>query len=205
MKILILGAGAIGGYVGGRLHQHGADVTFLVRPARQQAMQRDGLVIKSTKGDIVQKVKTVLKAGEGGPYDVDGIVGAIRLRPGSGTRATILGAGATARSALLALVRLGKRREPCLVFVAKRQVQREVEAGTLVALTIKDADWHRPIGVIHRRNKTLSTAASKFKELLKAPVDSLPPVERANGHQKGRMRAMRVEKSSVAASASPAG
>ncbi len=39
--------------------------------------------------------------------DVDGIVGAIRLRPGSGTRATILGAGATARSAPLALVRLG--------------------------------------------------------------------------------------------------
>src|SRR6478735_12014543 len=70
MKILILGAGAIGGYVGGRLHQSGADVTFLVRPARQQAMQRDGLVIKSTKGDITQKVKTVLKAGEGGPYDV---------------------------------------------------------------------------------------------------------------------------------------
>lgn len=70
MKILILGAGAIGGYVGGRLHQHGGDVTFLVRPARQQAMQRDGLVIRSTKGDITQKVKTVLKAGEGGPYDV---------------------------------------------------------------------------------------------------------------------------------------
>ena len=70
MKILILGAGAIGGYVGGRLHQHGADVTFLVRPARQQAMQRDGLVIKSTKGDVVQKVKTVLKAGEDGPYDI---------------------------------------------------------------------------------------------------------------------------------------
>ncbi len=70
MKILILGAGAIGGYVGGRLHQHGADVTFLVRPARQQAIQRDGLVIRSTKGDITQKVKTVLKASEGGPYDV---------------------------------------------------------------------------------------------------------------------------------------
>jgi 2-dehydropantoate 2-reductase len=70
MKILILGAGAIGGYVGGRLHQSGADVTFLVRPARQQALQRDGLVIKSTKGDVTQKVKTVLKANEGGPYDV---------------------------------------------------------------------------------------------------------------------------------------
>lgn len=69
-------------------------------------------------------------------------------------------------------------------------VQREVEAGTLVALTIKDADWHRPIGVIHRRNKTLSTAASKFKELLKAPVASLPPVERANGHKNGRVKSV---------------
>ena len=36
VKILILGAGAIGGYVGGRLQQSGADVTFLVRPARQR-------------------------------------------------------------------------------------------------------------------------------------------------------------------------
>jgi 2-dehydropantoate 2-reductase len=70
MKILILGAGAIGGYVGGRLHQTGADVTFLVRPARRAAMERDGLVIKSTKGDITQKVKTVLAASEGGPYDL---------------------------------------------------------------------------------------------------------------------------------------
>ncbi|MBI3199196.1 MAG: 2-dehydropantoate 2-reductase [Rhodospirillales bacterium] len=70
MKILILGAGAIGGYVGGRLHQSGADVTFLVRDKRNEALKRDGLVIRSTKGDITQKVKTVLEASEGGPYDV---------------------------------------------------------------------------------------------------------------------------------------
>jgi 2-dehydropantoate 2-reductase len=70
MKTLILGAGAIGGYVGGRLHQSGADVTFLVRPARCEVLTKDGLVIKSTKGDITQKVKTVLSGSEGGPYDV---------------------------------------------------------------------------------------------------------------------------------------
>ncbi len=70
MKILILGAGAIGGYVGGRLHQTGADVTFLVREKRLEALRRDGLVIRSTKGDITQKVKTVTKGSEGGPYDV---------------------------------------------------------------------------------------------------------------------------------------
>ncbi len=67
-------------------------------------------------------------------------------------------------------------------------VRREVEAGTLVALSLKDVEWFRPIGVIHKRNKTLSTAAAKFLELLKAPVDSLPPVARANGHKNGRAK-----------------
>ena len=68
MRLLILGAGAIGGYVGGRLHQSGADVTFLVREKRHADLQRDGLVIKSTKGDITQKVKSITKVD--GPYDV---------------------------------------------------------------------------------------------------------------------------------------
>jgi len=35
MRILIVGAGAVGGYFGGRLAQAGRDVTFLVRPKRQ--------------------------------------------------------------------------------------------------------------------------------------------------------------------------
>ncbi len=70
MKTLILGAGAIGGYIGGRLHQSGTDVTFLVRPARREAISENGLVIKSPRGDITQKVKTVLKGDEGGPYDI---------------------------------------------------------------------------------------------------------------------------------------
>jgi len=70
VKILILGAGAIGGYLGGRLRQAGVDVNFLVRPARGAALARDGLVIKSTKGDITQKVKTVSSGSEGGPYDL---------------------------------------------------------------------------------------------------------------------------------------
>ena len=70
MKILILGAGAIGGYIGGRLQQSGADVTFLVRPARRERLERDGLMIKSTKGDVTQKVKAVLNGADGGPYDI---------------------------------------------------------------------------------------------------------------------------------------
>jgi 2-dehydropantoate 2-reductase len=52
MRILVLGAGAIGGYFGGRLLQSGADVTFLVRPRRADELARDGLVLKSPHGDV---------------------------------------------------------------------------------------------------------------------------------------------------------
>lgn len=52
MRILIVGAGATGGFYGGRLAQLGRDVTFLVRPARAQALRRTGLQIVSPLGDV---------------------------------------------------------------------------------------------------------------------------------------------------------
>jgi 2-dehydropantoate 2-reductase len=48
---LVLGAGATGGYFGGRLAQAGRDVTFLVRERRAAQLRRDGLVIASPHGD----------------------------------------------------------------------------------------------------------------------------------------------------------
>ena len=59
MRLLILGAGGIGGYVGGRLVQVGADVSFLVRPARQALLAANGLVIQSIKGDAVLSVNAL--------------------------------------------------------------------------------------------------------------------------------------------------
>ena len=71
MKILILGAGAVGGYWGARLHQAGVDVTFLLREKRAETVRKNGLVVKSPKtGDAVLPVKVVTKATDGGPYDV---------------------------------------------------------------------------------------------------------------------------------------
>lgn len=52
MRILVVGAGAIGGYFGGRLLQAGRDVTFLVRPRRASELAGAGLVIKSPNGDV---------------------------------------------------------------------------------------------------------------------------------------------------------
>ena len=60
MKILVLGAGGLGGYFGGRLAQGGADVTFLVRPRRRAQLERDGLVIESPSGNAKLEVKTLL-------------------------------------------------------------------------------------------------------------------------------------------------
>ncbi|WP_429861023.1 2-dehydropantoate 2-reductase N-terminal domain-containing protein, partial [Burkholderia cenocepacia] len=44
MRILVVGAGAVGGYFGGRLAAAGRDVTFLVRDGRAAALARDGLL-----------------------------------------------------------------------------------------------------------------------------------------------------------------
>lgn len=59
METLILGAGATGGYFGGRMIDSGADVTFLVRPRRAQQLKERGLKIISGAGDLeVKDVRT---------------------------------------------------------------------------------------------------------------------------------------------------
>ncbi len=63
MRMLVLGAGALGGYFGGRALQRGLDVTFLVRPARGAQLARDGLRVESPLGDIHLPVRTVAEAG----------------------------------------------------------------------------------------------------------------------------------------------
>ncbi|PYZ94050.1 2-dehydropantoate 2-reductase [Salipaludibacillus keqinensis] len=71
MRMLVLGAGATGGYFGGRLLEKGEDVTFLVREKREQQLKKRGLIIKSVHGDVTLNPKT-LRAGRGedDPFDV---------------------------------------------------------------------------------------------------------------------------------------
>jgi 2-dehydropantoate 2-reductase len=52
MRYLIVGAGALGGYYGGRLLEAGCDVTFLVRPNRAKMLAQTGLRVRSRFGDI---------------------------------------------------------------------------------------------------------------------------------------------------------
>jgi 2-dehydropantoate 2-reductase len=71
MRILVVGAGAIGGYFGGRLLQAGRDVTFLVRPKRAAELAADGLVIKSPVGDVTLKDPPAVQAADlKAPFDL---------------------------------------------------------------------------------------------------------------------------------------
>ncbi|MCC7079330.1 MAG: ketopantoate reductase family protein [Burkholderiales bacterium] len=70
MKILVLGAGGIGGYFGGRLVQAGADVTFLVRENRCNQLREHGLRIESQYGDAVLEVDAKLQAQIEPRYDL---------------------------------------------------------------------------------------------------------------------------------------
>lgn len=55
MNIVVIGAGGVGGYYGGKLAQAGYDVTFVARAKHLQAIKNNGLQVKSVKGDFVVK------------------------------------------------------------------------------------------------------------------------------------------------------
>jgi len=59
MRLLVVGAGATGGYFGGRLAQAGKDVTFLLRPKRAAQIREQGLTILATTGEFTVKPQVV--------------------------------------------------------------------------------------------------------------------------------------------------
>ncbi len=95
MRILVLGAGAVGGYFGGRLAEAGRDVTFLVRAPRAAALAEKGLKVDSALGDFQVPVKVATADRVGGPYDLviltakhydlDAAIDTIRPAVGPGT------------------------------------------------------------------------------------------------------------------------
>jgi 2-dehydropantoate 2-reductase len=71
MRVLVVGAGAIGGYFGGRLLQAGRDVTFLVRARRETELASAGLILKSSRGNVtLPKPATILAENLHQPFDL---------------------------------------------------------------------------------------------------------------------------------------
>ena len=89
MHVLVLGAGGIGGYFGGRLvESNAADVSFLVREGRKAQLESDGLKVDSPFGSFAVRVSAVLAGEIAAPadyvlltckaYDLDSAIAAIR-------------------------------------------------------------------------------------------------------------------------------
>jgi 2-dehydropantoate 2-reductase len=96
MRILVVGAGAIGGYFGGRLLNAGRDVTFLVRERRAAQLAQTGLNIRSPNGDLsIANPPLVLAKDIREPfdlillsckaYDLDGAIESIKSSVGPDT------------------------------------------------------------------------------------------------------------------------
>jgi 2-dehydropantoate 2-reductase len=70
MRILVVGAGAVGGYFGGRLAEANRDVTFLVRGRRSDEIKEKGLQIVSPNGDLILRPKTITADQIKGSYEM---------------------------------------------------------------------------------------------------------------------------------------
>jgi 2-dehydropantoate 2-reductase len=70
MKILIMGAGAVGAYYGAQLQRAGENVVFCARGDNLRAMRENGLEIKSFKGDLKLPVNATGDPRESAPYEL---------------------------------------------------------------------------------------------------------------------------------------
>lgn len=64
MRFVVVGAGAVGGVVGGRLAEHGHDVVLVARGAHGAAIAADGLLVRSPDGDVRVHPPVVERAGD---------------------------------------------------------------------------------------------------------------------------------------------
>ena len=74
MRLLMLGAGGVGGYFGARLHEGGADITFLVRPKRAALLRERGLRIHGARGDLHIKDPKLLVSGAPSDERFDAVI-----------------------------------------------------------------------------------------------------------------------------------
>ena len=66
MRIVVLGAGGVGGYIGARLIESGVDVSFFVRARRAEQLASRGLVLKSPLGDFSRSVQVITRSEDVG-------------------------------------------------------------------------------------------------------------------------------------------
>jgi 2-dehydropantoate 2-reductase len=69
VRIAVLGAGAIGAYVGAALHRAGVEVHLIARGPHLAAIRRDGVRVHSPRGDFIARARATDDPREVGPVD----------------------------------------------------------------------------------------------------------------------------------------
>src|SRR5690625_3456107 len=95
MKILIVGAGAVGAVFGANLHQHKADVSFLLRPARKELLDEHGLTVCLPSSEFHFQPRSFVASTLQAPFDLiilsnkayalDGVINDIKPAVGPNT------------------------------------------------------------------------------------------------------------------------
>lgn len=78
MRYVVVGAGAIGGVVGGRLSEHGHDVLLVARGAHGAAIRAEGLLVRSPDGEVNVRVPVVEHAAAAGIGEGDVVLVAVK-------------------------------------------------------------------------------------------------------------------------------
>jgi DNA-binding transcriptional LysR family regulator len=83
-------------------------------------------------------------------------------------------------------------------------VWQEISSGILSAVDLSDVNLVRPLGIVHKRNKQLTTAVQKFIELLqsdaaKPAAEFAPDLSQTNGHQSNGRTSVPAGRTSVVA------
>jgi 2-dehydropantoate 2-reductase len=110
MKILVMGAGAVGAYYGARLQEAGEEVVLCARGANLEALRRGGLRVQSYQGDFALPVTATADPREFAPYDL--ILFCVKSYD-TGTAARLL-ADALARDGIILTVQNGVENEALL-------------------------------------------------------------------------------------------
>jgi len=74
MKLLMLGAGSVGGFFGLHLQEGGADVTFLVRPKRALQLREHGLRLYGPGGQLHIRQLQLLESGAAASGSFDAVI-----------------------------------------------------------------------------------------------------------------------------------
>jgi len=165
MRILVVGAGAVGGYFGGRLAEAGADVAFVARGATLEALRRRGLRCASIRGDFaVDRVRAHGSIAEAGR--VDAVLLAVKAWQVTPLWSDIARAGAAGAAIVPLMNGIEVQREmaaslgDALVGAVCRIGARRIGPGRI------DHDWHAPMLALGELGGGPSTRVERLVDAL---------------------------------------